>query len=498
MSGTAPRAGREVYVGVDVGTSGLKVGAFGAAGEQLAITHATYPLARPRPGWAEQDAGLWVRAFERALAELLQTVDGQDVVALCPVGQSPTVVAVDAGGRPLAPAITWADGRAAEQAQALSVSTGAYVNVEFAALPRAMWLRDELPDVYERTRWFFEASDYLGYLMTGVPATYVPHPDLAPWSPAGVAAAGLDPARFPSTVVTPGGVVGPITREFAERTGLNPRAVVVAGTVDAFAHWVGVDLSRHGRVCNIGGTSEGANLSWPDRLVDPEHRVFALPSPFGSDWIVGGSMSNGGSLLDWATRSLFGPNAELGAVLDAVAAVPAGSEGLVALPYLLGERTPIYDPNARGLFLGVGHEHGAPHMTRALMEGAAMGLRQIIEILEAAGGRVDEVAVSGGTSRARVWNQIKADVTNKPVRVPVVHESGVLGAAMFARSGTSGLPLAEVAAEMARFSELLTPNATATAVYDDTYTLFLDVYGRMREPFEQLSRLRHGAHVGRS
>jgi len=483
-------AQRDVFLGVDVGTTGLKVGAFDESGKLLYLGNSSYGVSQPRAGWVEQDARAWLTAFEDALAQVLRHVDGRRVVAICPVGQSPTVVPVDSAGEPLRPAITWADSRAAEQAGRLSEATGAYVNVEFEALPRVMWVRDAEPATYAATRWFFQASDFLSYHLTGTPVTFLPHQDFAPWTDQRLTAAELDLARFPETALSPGRPVGELAPVVADRLGLDPRAVVVSGTVDAFAHWVGVDLSRAGRLCNVGGTSEGANLSWDARLSDPEHRVFNLPSPFGHGWIVGGSMSNGGSLLDWAVRSLFGHDATRSQVLAAVAAVPSGSQALLALPYLLGERTPIYDADARGAFVGLGHEHGPAHLTRALLEGAAFGLRQIIEVLESLGGVVDDIAVSGGTSRAAVWNRIKADVTGRPVRVPEVHDAGVLGAAMLARSAVRRQPLDAVAREMARFAEVIEPDPVASAIYDDTYPLFTDIYRRMHESFEGLARLR--------
>lgn len=487
----------DLFLGVDVGTTGLKVGAFNESGEQLASGSARYSLSRPRAGWVEQDANDWLTAFEEALGQVLKRVDGKRVRALCPVGQSPTVVPVDAEGRPVRPAITWADARAAEQARQLSTASGSYVNVEFAVLPRIMWLRDSEPDSFANTRWFFQAADFLSYHLTGKAVIFSADPQLAPWTDDSLAAANLDPYRFPPTV-SPGEIVGQLAPDVSERLGLNPKASLVSGTVDAFAHWIGVDLSRPGRVCNIGGTSEGANMSWPEPLNDPQHRLFTLPSPFGSGWVVGGSMSNGGSVLDWAVGSLFGSPATREQVLDAVSGVTAGSQGLVALPYLLGERTPIYDLDARGVFLGLGHEHGAAHLTRALLEGVALGLRQIIELIESLGGSVDDIVVSGGTSNASVWNRIKANVTGKPVKVPTVHDSGVLGAAMLARSAVSQAPLTSVATEMAHFSELIEPTAAESAVYDDIYPLFLDLYGRMREPFKELARLRQEAYVGKS
>lgn len=479
----------DLYLGVDLGTSSLKLGVFDPSGAELAGGRATYPLLSARPGWAEQNADDWWRAFEDALAQARRTVDLARVRAVCVVAQSPTIVPVDAAGRATGPAITWADRRATAEAAWLGEKVGTPVRVEFEALPRIMWLKRNEPDVYERTATFLQAYDYLPFRLTGSPITAYPHPRLRQWTPERLQAAELDQAKFPATAVPPGVIAGQVAPRVGAELGLAPDCVVASGTVDAFAHWIGVDATEQGRLCNIGGTSEGVSLCWPDPLPDPRFRVFGIPSPFGSGWLVGGSMSNGGSALDWALAA-WHPGVDREAALGAVASLPPGAEGLVMLPYLLGERTPVYSADARGALVGLGSQHRGEHVTRAVLEGVAFGIRGVIDVLEELGASVGSLATSGGTARVGVWNQIKADVTGRPVLVPRVKDSGVMGAAILAKAADTGAPLADVARALVRFERAYEPNQADAAVYDDLYPVFQGLYPALTGAFDRLARFR--------
>ncbi|MBX3143350.1 MAG: hypothetical protein KF813_06325 [Trueperaceae bacterium] len=478
-----------LYLGVDLGTSQLKVGVLDAEGVLHAEGRAAYGLTSPRPGWAEQDAETWWLAFVDALAQAGRQVDLQRVEALCVVAQSPTIVPVGPDGHPAGPAITWADRRATAEATWLGEQLGTNVRVEFEALPRILWLKSHEPDLYARTTWFMLAYDYLPFRLTGRPVSIFPHERLRQWTPERLDAAGLDRNWFAAESMPPATVVGTITPACAAQLGLRTDCLVVSGTVDAFAHWVGTDMTQPGRLCNIGGTSEGVSLFWSELLSDPRYRVFGIPSPFGSGWMIGGSMSNGGSVLDWATRTFHG-GSDRDVVLAAVARIGPGADGIIALPYLLGERTPIYDSDARGVMVGLSPHHGPAHLTRALLEGVAFGLRSVIEVLESLGASVEEVVATGGTARSSTWNQIKASVTGKRVKVPIVRDSGVTGAAILACSAASGQPLTTASAAMVRFETIVTPDERESATYDAMYPHFLDLYQQLKGPLWKLADLR--------
>ncbi len=478
----------DLVLGVDLGTTALKAAAFDAAGRCLASGRSEYALDRPREAWAEQPAERWWRALVDALGTVRAEIDTRRIVAVAVAGQAPTVVPIDAAGQALRAAITWADRRAVAEAAWLSERLGAgQVNIEFDALPRILWVREHEPELFARTACFLQSFEYLAFRLTGTPVTIEPLRGLPAWTDDRLAGAGLERSRFPADSVQAGTDLGRITPRAADELGLGHDAIVVSGTVDAFAHWIGVDLSRSGRLSNIGGTSEGVSLASSVLLSDQRQRVFGLPSPFGSGWIVGGAMSNSGGLLDWAVDRLWGRDADRGTVLAAIAATKPGSDGVLALPYFQGERTPIYDADARGCFFGLNARHGRAHLGRALLEGVAFGLRQISEILESIGGSVESVVVSGGTARADEWNRIKADVTGRQVHVPRIIDSGVLGAAILARAALDREPLREVAIRMVHDREVIEPDTKNVAVYEQLYPLFLKLYEHLKEPFRELA-----------
>lgn len=480
----------DLVLGVDLGTTGFKAGAFDAEGHLVAAGKVEYALDRPRVAWAEQPAERWWEAFELVLSQIRENVDTRLIRAISVAGQSPTVVPVGPDGAALRPAITWADRRAVAQAAWMTETLGAgFVSIEFESLPRILWIRDNEPEVFGRTAAFLQSYEYLAFRLTGAAVTIEPLDGLPSWTDDRLERLGLERTRFPARTVGAGRVIGTVRPAVAEAIGLHPEAQVVSGTVDAFAHWIGVNLSSHGQLSNIGGTSEGVAFASDAPLTDPRHRVFRMRSPFGAGWVIGGAMSNSGGLLDWAVAKLGGPRADHDSVLAAIARVRPGSEGLIALPYFRGERTPIYDANARGCFFGVTAEHGPEHLGRALLEGVAFGLRQVVGILSDIGGDVERVVISGGTARAAAWNRIKADVLGKPVHVPSVTDSGVLGAAILARAAVSDEPLSHVAQRMVHDREVIEPDAKNTAVYDQTYPLFLELYERLKEPYRRLAEL---------
>lgn len=478
------------YIGVDLGTTQLKVALFDADGRMLRTASERYPLESPVPDAAEQDAARWWQALcvclhriktgtERAGDTAWERIGGIAVA-----GQGPTVVAVDDKGEPLRPALTWADRRCQAEAEELGVHAG------YSALARVLWIARHDQDVYRRTRFYFESYDYLAYRLTGEPVTISSLPGLEPWTDEQIGQAGLDRDKFPDRHELLGAVIGPVTPSAAEQTGLPTGTPVVTGTVDAFAHWLGIGMTVPGRMCDIGGTSEGLGLMWNEPLTDYENGVYPLPNPAGEGWICGGSMSNGGSVLAWFRNSFYEPDTPFEDVLEEIAQVPAGAGGLVALPYLMGERTPVSDPLARACFFGVGREHGRAHFGRAALEGVAFGMRQVVEALVAAGGQVDHVVASGGATRSRLWTQIKADVLGRPVHIPRVTESGLLGAAILARAAVTAQPVTAVIDAMVALTERFEPDPERHALYDRLYPTYAALYSALKDEFRRLDGAR--------
>ena len=206
----------------------------------------------------------------------------------------------------------------------------------YSSLARVMWIARHDPEACAKARWFFQSYDYLPFRLTDQPVTIMSLVGMKPWTPEQIAAAGVKAELFPPRMVPPGELIGHVTAAAAEATGLLEGTPVISGTVDSFSHWVGIDLSEPGRMCDIGGTSEGIAVAVEGPVADQRGRVGCLPNPAGG-WVASGAMSNGGSVLQWFRSHFYGDDATYDDILAELAQVPAGAEGVVALPYLRGE-----------------------------------------------------------------------------------------------------------------------------------------------------------------
>lgn len=480
----------ELVVGLDLGTSGVKAGAFDVEGRQLARAFAPYVTRVPSPGWAEQEPEAWWGACCRATREVAARVDAARVRGVCVVGLSPALVCVDGAGKSVRPAPIWRDRRAGREAAELIERLGPHA--AFGPLPQLLWLRRHDPGAYAATRLALESFEYLALALTGEAVSI---PALGPGtgaSAAKVAAIGLEPALFPARACALGATVGELAPDAARATGLPPGVPVVAGTIDAFAAWIGTATLDPGVACNTAGTTDGLALVADGPVSDPRGRVHAVPHVVGGTWIVGGAMSSGGCTLDWFVGRFYDGVAEpYRAAEEEAGGAPPGAGGLVVLPYVVGERSPINDPDARCVFFGIGAEHSRAHLARALLESVAFAVRDVCETLVELGATIDEVRVAGGGSRSRVWSQIRADVLGRPVRVPDVPDSSLLGAAATAAAGVGLYPdLATASRAMARFRTVVEPDPTATARYDELFEIYRAIYAHLKDDFARLARLR--------
>ena len=296
-----------VLLGVDIGSSGAKAGAFDAGGRSLATAAAAYPTHNPRPGWVEQDPNAWWAACCRAIREVSAGVETRRIRAVSVVGLSPALVSVDERGRVVRPAPIWSDQRSVAEVGELTERLGPFAG--FSPLPRALWLQRAETGSYRRTGHFFESFDFVSFMLTGEAVTVLPSGLPLPWSRDDIHDIGLDGEKFPSRRAPLGEVIGGVTPSASAETGLPEGLPVVAGTVDAFAAWVGTATLRRGELCNTVGTTDGVALVWDRALEDPHGRVQSMPHVVESagkrDWIVGGAMSSGGIMLDWFVRRFY-------------------------------------------------------------------------------------------------------------------------------------------------------------------------------------------------
>jgi xylulokinase len=459
-------------LGIDLGTNEVKSGLVTLDGRLLASARARYPTDLGRqPGWAEQDPGAWWAAVVETTRELA-ALDVADVVAVCADGHGPTLVAVDADGHATRPAITWLDTRAAAEADELASRTGVR-GWALGGLPAALWLERHEPDVTAATTWYLTTWDYLAFRLTGVAASSLVADQLVPEA-ADVEAAGVPNAKLPRAVAA-GTVVGELSNAAATATGLPAGTPVIGGTVDAFASYLGAGLLEPGDAYDPGGTAGGLGVYW-DHPVEVQG-AFVTPGPLPGLFSVGAAMAATGRALDWYRTEMLGGTVTTETLLREVAEIPAGADGLVFLPYLAGERSPLWDPTARGVLAGLTLGHRRGHVARAIVEASALALRHVAEPMLGAGITISELRVCGGPARSDTWNQIKADVTGFRVAVPSVLETGVVGSAILGAVGIGGFDDLRVAIPaMTAIDHHLEPRSEHAPTYDALYAAYRALY----------------------
>lgn len=491
----------------DLGTSGDKAVLVGLDEGIIGSSFTPYQTNYPFATWAEQNPEGWWKAVCQVTQEILKVhrLRPQDVAVVVFSGQMMGCLPMARDGTPLRNAIIWADQRAVAEAQCIVEQmslarayriTGHRIGPAYSG-PKMMWLKRNEPEVYDKTYKFLQAKDFIVHKLTGRWTT--DYSDACgtglfelvgrKWSEALVAVAGLDLDRLPQ-VVPATTVVGEVTSAAAQATGLAPGTPVVIGGGDGVCATAGAGAVGDGTAYVYLGSSAWVAAAAREPMLDPYMRTFTWIH-LDSDWYSpNGTMHNAGSSLDWV-RGLFGIS-EYTALEAEVEACRPGADGLVFLPYLMGERSPHWNPNARGVFLGLTKSHGQRHLLRAVFEGVAFNLRIILEALEKQGLSVARLRAVGGGAQSRVWRRILADVLGRPLEL-VAHplEATAIGAAM---AGAVGVGLArnfrEASDRLVRIVGVETPRSSE--IYPELYGIVHRAYDRLIPVFDDLARVQEG------
>jgi xylulokinase len=465
---------RQAVLGIDVGTSSLKAGLLTVRGEVLGrVERIAYKLSSPEPGAGEQDPEDWWRALVAACQRLLPAVE-RDVhlLALAVGGQAPVLCATDADLVPTYPALSWLDQRSAVEAERLYSRLGRPVPPWGSWPAQAAWLVRHRPEALPRTRWLFGCPDYVAARLTGRPVSFLA------WPPDELEAAGIDQAVMPPEVA-PGEVVGPISSSAAKATGLPTGTPVVAGFVDGILGVLGSGVQQQGDACMNGGTSGTVSMVSPRGVGYP---VLDL-------WVHGAATNTSGKALDWFAES-FARGVSYPDLLATAGQVPPGAGGLLFLPHLAGERASAADSRSRGAWVGLTLEHDRRHLLRSLLEGVAFSFRTLAESLAEQAGALGEVYAVGGQAHSELWNQIKADVLQRPLLVPRVVEGAVVGAAILAALGVGTFAdRASAVAAMVHVARRFEPDAERAARYDDLFGAYSALTTALRETSRRLRGL---------
>ncbi|MCC7361566.1 MAG: hypothetical protein IT317_18920 [Anaerolineales bacterium] len=498
---------KPLLAGVDLGTSSLKAGLYSPNGERLALQRVPYPLHAPQPGWAEQDPADWWAAAVQALRVVAAAAEGAGgaIAALGLAGQCPGHVLLGRESEALGRAIIWRDQRATAEAAWL----GEHISGEDAArwtglnqlaqatLPpaRLLWLKAHRADDWAATQVVLQPKDYLAFKLTGAVLTDInsayalAHPSPPHYAADYLAALGIAPGSLPP--LSPAhGVAGRVTPEAARATGLPAGLPVIIGTIDAFCDLLGSGAVEPGLAVDVAGTSEMIGLAVGAATAG--EGVFAASLDGRLNFLCGPTQA-GGDALRWLAQGFFPElNWATGhpALEQAAASCPPGSAGLLFLPYLDGERAPIWDPQARAAFIGLTLAHGRAHCARAVYEGVAFAARHVLERCETTSGQpARQVHVCGGGARSEFWNQLKADVFNRPV-VAADIEAACLGAAALAAAGIGLQPTTAAAArKLAAARQTYRPRPEAATVYEQAFGLYRELYPALRPAYGRLAAL---------
>jgi xylulokinase len=466
---SAAASGRESAVlAIDLGTTEVKAGLVGLDGRLLALARAGYGTTTDAAtGRAEQDPEAWWGAICLAVRELVR-LDVAEVSAIGLDGHGPTLVPVDAAGRATRPAIIWGDTRSTGEAAELAAATG-LAGWSLAGLPAALWLERHEPANATATHWWLATWDWLAMRLSGEARTSLVEGQPFPAADA-LGPLGLDAARIAPTIRA-GDIVGGLAPEPAMTLGLRAGTPVVAGIVDAWASYHGAGMTRPGDAMDPGGSAGGFGVYADRPLVVPGS--FSTIAPLPGLYSVGGAMAATGRALDWFRLDVGGGAATTETLIEEAGTVPAGADGVVFLPYLAGERSPLWDPSARGAFAGLALGHRRAHLTRAILEASAFAIRHVAESVLAAGADVRAMRVCGGPARSELWNRVKADVTGFPIEVPAVLETAVAGSAMVAATAVGAWPdLPAAIRGMTRIVRRLEPDPSTRLTYDATYDAY--------------------------
>ena len=476
-----------VVLGVDVGTTAVKVGAFDAQGAELASAQRGYALYEPHPGHVEQDPQEIADAVLSVIGQAAAAVHerGERIAGLCVSTAMHGLLALDKHDRPLGRLITWADTRAFREAEWLAAEhpelhdrTGAPLH-PMTPLAKLLWFR-----THERVR-FDRAQRWVGVkelILTALADEWViDHScatgtgllslDTLDWEPEALELTGVRPEQLCAPLAASTKL--PLGHRAARATGLAPGTPVVIGAGDGPLANLGLGAAEPGVLACSIGTSGALRLMVRRGAVDRDHHLFCYAFVPGH-WLVGGAINSGGAVLEWLGRVLGEP--DLTVLLAEAAAVPAGSDGLLMLPYLLGERAPDWSTLPRGALVGLEHSHGRGHLVRAALEGVCQQLALVLNSIQAAGHEIREVRATGGFAHSLFWRQLLCDVLEMPIGFAERDQGAALGAALLGMVALDAIASIDAAAATVRVAAESRPDPSAASVYR-----------RQRPAFDELS-----------
>lgn len=503
-------------IGIDIGTSATKTVLFDASCNVIASASREYPLYQPQNGWAEQDPADWYEATIGTIQEVLQKsgVRGEEVRSIGLSGQMHGLVMLDAQDEVIRPSIIWCDQRTAVECAEITEKVGADRLIEITANPaltgftaaKILWVRKHEPENYARCRHILLPKDYIRFKLTGVYATEVSDASgmqlldipKRQWSEEVLEKLAIHPDLLAKVYESPE-ITGSITPEIAAKIGLSTSTVVVGGAGDNAAAAIGTGIVKDGRAFTTIGTSGVVYAHSSQVKIDPKGRVHTFCCAVPGCWHVMGVTQAAGLSLKWFRDNFCGDYKERAALQKAdpydlmnkaVEKVPVGSNRLLYLPYLMGERTPHLNPECRGVFFGLSAMHTKEDLMRAVMEGVAYSLKDCNDILLEMGIEVNEMMACGGGGKSAVWRQMLADMYGCEVKTVAAEEGPALGAAILAGVGAGIFSSVEEACDrFVHTQAYCQPISQNQKYYKKGQTLYQSIYRSLKEQYTALAAL---------
>jgi xylulokinase len=496
-----------LFLGIDVSTTASKALLINRAGDVVSCAVRPHALSTPRPLWSEQDPADWWQAVVSSIRESLAQarVTGEAVSAIGLTGQMHGLVLLNQQRQVLRPAILWNDQRCGDECAQIRTRIGRDRLIEVTGnealtgftAPKIVWVKNNEPEIFSRARHVLLPKDYVRFRLTGSLAmdkadgsgTMLFDLNKRDWSTDILDALGIPREWMPETFEGPQ-ITGEVIAEAAEATGLIAGTPVVAGGGDQAAQAVGVGAVRPGIVALTLGTSGVVFASAESCLIESEGRLHAFCHAVPGRWHLMGVMLSAAGSLQWY-RDTVAPSSSFEELMTEAEVAQAGSDGLIFLPYLSGERTPHPDPLARGAWVGLTVRHTRGHLTRSVLEGVAFGLKDCFELLRSAGlSSIEQVRISGGGARSALWRQILADVLNAELAMVNTTEGAAYGAAILAGVGVGEWPDVETACtNLVRIVQRVSPDMNRVQLYAKLHTEYQALYPALKDSFNGLSSI---------
>ena len=493
------------FLGIDIGTGGSRAVVIDENGGVVASANAAHEdFSSPEIGWAEQNPDDWWRACKEVIGEVLQTVNAEEITAISFSGQMHGSVFLDAANKVIRPALLWCDQRTEKQCLEISEKIGKERLIELVCnpaitgftLPKILWLRENEPENWAKVKTILLPKDYIRLKLSGDKASDVADSSGTllfdvqnrKWSNEMLAAFGIDESLMPK-VYESTEITGEVSESGASDTGLKVGTKIVAGAGDNAAGAIGMGIVENGKVSATIGTS-GVIFGVSDQpRLDLLGRIHTLCHAIPGRWHNTGVTLSAGLSFKWF-RENFGGGESYDELVAEAAKIPSGADGAIWLPYLMGERAPHLDANARAAFVGITASHTRAHLTRAVLEGVAFSLRDSLEIFKLSGVKIASIRLGGGGAKSPLWRQIQADVYNKTVEILEADEGAAFGAAILAGVGAGAWNSVDEACEKTiRVAETVAPNADSLEKLNRNYEVYKMLYPALRPAMNIITKI---------